>query len=159
MKKTLVLLMLIKSSFATVVIGTVGPTTPLHLPASPEQQIKQVAQLRIPALQSHAKVLPLTTTMTETLFTPYSLTKKLPTPLFIIGSDERSLAWLDVNKKQLEGLHATGLIVEASTTADLKHVHEIAAPLTVTLAQGDLIEKNYGIEHYPALIVGDRVSQ
>lgn len=83
---------------------------------------------------------------------PRSLEVKVSRPVFLVGSDRRSLAWLQQHKDQLRELGAVGLLVQAETTADLRAIARIADGLQIAPASGTSIAKAVGVSHYPVLI-------
>ncbi len=73
-------------------------------------------------------------------------------PLFLVGVDPRSLQWLRRNRKRLQKIEATGLIVQARTSEDLDAVAGLANGLALIPASGSDIARLVGIKHYPVLI-------
>ena len=81
------------------------------------------------------------------------------TAFFLIGSDAFSKRWLKQHRKALQQMGAVGLLVEASSIADLRAIAELAEGLPITPASGSDIAKAIGISHYPAGISGGRIWQ
>ena len=97
-------------------------------------------------------------------FTPGKLTPRahhvpFARAFFLIGSDAFSKRWLKQHRKALEHMGAVGLLVEASSIADLRAIAELADGLPITPASGSDIAKAIGISHYPAGISGGRIWQ
>lgn len=80
------------------------------------------------------------------------------TPIFLIGSDSRSLRWLSMNKNHLKKIHAIGIITNVE---DKKTVSDIEKKIGVTLltASIDGLEKIVGTSNYPFLVVNNWVIQ
>ncbi len=81
------------------------------------------------------------------------------TPLFLLGSDKRSIAWLRQNKTQLMELGAKGYLVQAKTLGDVKKVSTVGKGLRISLASGDPFAERLGIKHYPVLISKGAIEQ
>ena len=76
----------------------------------------------------------------------------LSAPLFVIGDNARSFAWLDKYKLALEKAHAVGLIVQAGSIDALKRIHAAAGNLVLYPSNGGALSKRFGIDCYPVLI-------
>ncbi|GAB6040898.1 hypothetical protein JCM17961_15720 [Endothiovibrio diazotrophicus] len=73
-------------------------------------------------------------------------------PIFLVGSDPRSLQWLRRHRHRLHALHATGLLVEARTVSDLAAVASAAQGLPITPAPASALARHYGLTRYPLLL-------
>lgn len=76
----------------------------------------------------------------------------LKRPLCIIGSDERSLAWLVTYHRRLRAIRARCALVQAANLDDLKRVGGFAAGIPVIPMPGGVLAKRFGVKHYPVLI-------
>ena len=74
------------------------------------------------------------------------------TPLFLIGDDDRSRAWLKQRGKDLQALHAVGLVVNVATPEALATLRRLAPGLMLSPASGDELAQRLGLKHYPVLI-------
>ncbi|MDR1934503.1 MAG: integrating conjugative element protein [Candidatus Accumulibacter sp.] len=79
------------------------------------------------------------------------------TPLFLIGDDERSRAWLLQMAPALRELGAFGLVVQVDTPAALADLRRLAPGLTLSPVSGDDLAQRLGVRHYPVLITATRV--
>ncbi|MAZ69106.1 PFL_4695 family integrating conjugative element protein [Porticoccus sp.] len=76
----------------------------------------------------------------------------LQQPLFLMGSDEHSKAWLAAKRDQLIKLNAVGLLVQADTLKDIKDMQAIAKGLRLIPASAESFAKPLNLTHYPVLI-------
>ena len=74
------------------------------------------------------------------------------TPLFLIGDDDRSRAWLQRRGKDLQALRAVGLVVNVATPEALAALRRLAPGLMLSPASGDELAQRLGLKHYPVLI-------
>jgi len=76
---------------------------------------------------------------------------QLETPLFIVGDDHLSLAWLRKHARRLKKLNATGIIV---AVADFSRWQSLQKRFGLGLipVQGNVLHDMFGIDHYPVLI-------
>ena len=77
---------------------------------------------------------------------------RLLQPVFLVGADPRSLAWLEANRERLKHLRAIGMLVQAETQTELKQAIEAAQGLALIPASGEAFATALGIRHYPVLI-------
>ena len=89
-----------------------------------------------------------------------AIAKKLPTrlprPLFLLGTDRRSLAWLKVHYAKLRQLNAVGLIIDANSVPELKRIMLAAEGLLLVPASASDIARALDLTHYPVLLIDDR---
>jgi len=83
----------------------------------------------------------------------------LTRPLFLIGSDARSLAWLMRQRTRLRTLHAIGLLVQAESPADLARVARAAGGLSIMPASATTVAQALNLKHYPVLIQSTGIEQ
>lgn len=74
------------------------------------------------------------------------------TPLFLIGDDERSRAWLRQRRSAMTELRAVGMVVNVATPEALVALRRLAPGLTLAPASGDDLAQRLGVRHYPVLI-------
>ena len=73
-------------------------------------------------------------------------------PLFLVGDDDRSRAWLRQRHKILRELHAVGLVVNVTTPEALAALRRLAPGLMLSPASGDDLAQRLRLRHYPVLI-------
>lgn len=74
------------------------------------------------------------------------------TPLFLVGDDARSRAWLKQRVKDLQTLRAVGLVVNVATPDALAALRRLAPGVMLSPASGDDLAQRLGLKHYPMLI-------
>ncbi|HEY3986751.1 integrating conjugative element protein [Cedecea sp.] len=72
--------------------------------------------------------------------------------LFIVGDDDASRAWLQVNAEQLKSRHAAGLVVNVSDLPALQQLRELAPGVPMAPASGSELARRLQLSHYPVLI-------
>jgi len=80
-------------------------------------------------------------------------------PLFLVGGDAYSLAWLAQHAPALKRLGANGLAVEVADAAALQRIQAIAPGLAIWPVSGDDIAERLELEHYPVLITPTGLEQ
>jgi integrating conjugative element protein (TIGR03765 family) len=80
-------------------------------------------------------------------------------PLFLVGSDEFSKAWLAQHRDRLRALGAAGLLVQADTAADLQAVEALAPGVPIAALDASETARLLGLTHYPVLISAERIEQ
>ena|SRR3990167_8949537 len=79
-------------------------------------------------------------------------------PIFVIGSDSKSLRWARINKNYLKKIDAIGIITNVDSVKITEHVEkEIGMNLIVSDLDG--LEKIIGTTHYPFLIQNGLIFQ
>lgn len=74
------------------------------------------------------------------------------TPLFLVGDDDRSRAWLRQRHAALRELGAVGLVVNVASLEALAALRRLAPHLTLSPVSADDLAQRLGIRHYPVLI-------
>ncbi|NBK54236.1 integrating conjugative element protein [Pseudomonas aeruginosa] len=74
------------------------------------------------------------------------------TPLFLVGDDDRSRAWLRQRQAALHDLQAVGLVVNVASAEALASLRRLAPGLMLSPASGDDLAGRLSIRHYPVLI-------
>ncbi|MDH0131716.1 integrating conjugative element protein [Pseudomonas asiatica] len=80
-------------------------------------------------------------------------------PLFLVGADTASLAWLVQHAPALKRLGANGLAVEVADAAALQRIQAIAPGLAIWPVNGDDIAERLELDHYPVLITPTGLEQ
>lgn len=80
-------------------------------------------------------------------------------PLFLVGADAASLAWLAQHAPALKRLGANGLAVEVPDAAALQRIQAVAPGLAIWPVSGDDIAERLELEHYPVLITPTGLAQ
>jgi integrating conjugative element protein (TIGR03765 family) len=81
------------------------------------------------------------------------------TPIFLIGDDAQSCAWLRTHAERLRALHATGLVVNVASPEALASLRALAPGLTLAPASGDDLAQRLKLHHYPVLITATAIEQ
>ncbi|WP_338807047.1 integrating conjugative element protein [Pseudomonas chlororaphis] len=81
------------------------------------------------------------------------------TPFFLIGDDERSVAWLRRKAESLRERHAVGLVVNVQTPEALARLRSIASGLELAPVSADDLAQRLGLQHYPVLITSTGIEQ
>jgi len=80
-------------------------------------------------------------------------------PLFLVGDDERSRAWLRQRAPYLRGLAAVGLVVNVASAEALAVMRALVPGLPLAPAAGDDLAERLGLGHYPVLITATGIEQ
>jgi integrating conjugative element protein (TIGR03765 family) len=83
----------------------------------------------------------------------------LQRPLFLVGADERSLAWLARERAHLAVLGAVGLAVEMADLAEWHRLTEAAQGLVLLPISGTALAQRLALDHYPVLVTRSRIEQ
>ncbi|MCF5216693.1 integrating conjugative element protein, partial [Pseudomonas syringae] len=70
-------------------------------------------------------------------------------PLFLVGDDESSRAWLSQRREQLQQLNAVGLVVNVTSAERFAEVQRWAGGLQMVPAPSNDLAQRLGIKHYP----------
>ncbi len=98
------------------------------------------------------------------LLTPGEVTRRViqaPTlnPIFLVGDDARSRAWLRLRIDTLRKLGAIGLVVNVESSAALDALRRFAPGLRLAPTPADDLARRLGLSHYPALITATGIEQ
>lgn len=85
--------------------------------------------------------------------------KHLFSPIFIVGDDPVSLAWIKHYKSTLNKIHAVGFIVSASSVNSIEKIKVAAGKVRVYPVEGNAVSKFFGIKCYPVLISKHLIEQ
>jgi integrating conjugative element protein (TIGR03765 family) len=80
-------------------------------------------------------------------------------PLFIVGDDERSRAWLRQRQTALRQLRAVGLVVNVDSMDALTALRRLVPGITLSPVSGDDLAQRLGLRHYPVLITSNSIEQ
>lgn len=80
-------------------------------------------------------------------------------PLFIVGDDAESLAWLKENHAKLVALNATGLVVNVNSQQDFTALSQKAEGLTMLPVSGSDLARRLKLSYYPVLITSTGLTQ
>jgi integrating conjugative element protein (TIGR03765 family) len=73
-------------------------------------------------------------------------------PIFLVGDDDLSRAWLQRRYAELRELRAVGLAVKVSSPAALDRLRRLVPDLTLSPVSGDDLAERLGLSHIPVLI-------
>lgn len=76
-------------------------------------------------------------------------------PLFLIGADKRSRAWLIRNKAELIAMGAIGQLIQVDTYQEVEQMAALAKGLRMTPASAEDFAADLGLTHYPVLLSRD----
>jgi integrating conjugative element protein (TIGR03765 family) len=80
-------------------------------------------------------------------------------PLFLVGDDERSRAWLHQRALRLHELDAVGLVVNVASAETLATLRALVPGLSLAPVAGDDLAERLGLRHYPVLITATGIEQ
>lgn len=81
------------------------------------------------------------------------------TPIFLVGDDPRSHAWLRQRAPALRELGAVGLVVQVDTPQALAALRALAPGLTMAPVSGDELAQRLGLRHYPVLVTATGIER
>ena len=80
-------------------------------------------------------------------------------PIFIVGADPLSIAWLKEHREQLQKHNATGIAVNVQTQQQLEQLRQASGGLAVNPVAGEKIARQLSLSHYPVLVSRTRIEQ
>ncbi|WP_408326293.1 integrating conjugative element protein [Paraburkholderia agricolaris] len=80
-------------------------------------------------------------------------------PVFVVGDDPLSLAWLQRRAGTLRDLNAIGLVVHVDTRTALDSMRRLVPGLQLSPTPADDLAQRLGLRHYPALITATGIEQ
>jgi integrating conjugative element protein (TIGR03765 family) len=80
------------------------------------------------------------------------------TPMFLVGDDDLSQAWLQERYAALLEMRAVGLVVSVSSPASLAALRRLVPGLTLSPASADDLAERLGISHYPVLMTATGIA-
>ena len=80
-------------------------------------------------------------------------------PIFLVGDDDRSRAWLRQRASALRDLGAVGLVVQVESPQALASLRALAPGLTLAPVSGDELAQRLGLRHYPVLVTATGIEQ
>ncbi|PHS00173.1 MAG: integrating conjugative element protein [Blastopirellula sp.] len=160
MKKVTALMLMVSvftcnTSEAVTVIYDSGNTYSIapYVPGRVDSEVVRVA----PEPKSSIFHLPIETPAMRpgrVTLTPSSL-RYLQQPLFLVGSDPASQAWLIEKKQSLIEISAVGLLIEAKDMSDVETMLSIAGELRLVPASAQGFSEELGLTYYPILLSKD----
>ncbi|MBY0378202.1 MAG: integrating conjugative element protein [Gammaproteobacteria bacterium] len=84
---------------------------------------------------------------------------QLMQPIFIVGDDDRSKAWLKKYQEKLIALQAKGFVVNVKSADAMKTFQSQFPTLPMLAIPGDAVAQWLGLSHYPALISNHLIEQ
>ena len=119
---------------------------------------------KVKVIQPNHAVVPSIYPVTSSALSPGEVLSRkiqatLPAPMFIVGDDAMSKAWLKQYHKRLSQLHATGFVVNVSSEEVMHGLEAAFSHLSLMAIPANSIAKNLGIKHYPVLISDNRIEQ
>ncbi|WP_199638816.1 integrating conjugative element protein [Serratia sp. PAMC26656] len=79
--------------------------------------------------------------------------------LFIVGDDDVSRNWLQVNAQELKSRHAAGLVVNVSNLPALQSLQALVPGVPMAPASGSELARRLQLSNYPVLITDTGLSQ
>ena len=80
-------------------------------------------------------------------------------PLFLVGDDAVSRAWLRQHADALRERNAWGLVVNVETGQALAQLRALAPGLSLSPVSADELAERLGLRHYPVLITSTGIEQ
>ena len=162
MGKTLLVVLTLLSQIAVgkealIAVDRMGPTRSLqyhYLEKSQPKIPNQDGPKRLSEREWYEKILPINTSMMSpgVVYSESRNFGRLLHPVFIIGSDDRSIAWLEHNRDELIDIGAVGMLVQVTTIDELERVLKLAQGLRLAPGSGDRIAELLRLDHYPILL-------
>jgi integrating conjugative element protein (TIGR03765 family) len=145
-----------------VVIHDSGQTLPIAPYLAPLYAEQVPARRRSPANPPLQDATPMsamfplkTTKLSPGKVSPTNVKMLMPMPIFVVGDDPVSRAWMTRNSKVLFDLQATGIVVQAATEAQFWAFRNAYPALRMVPSQGDDLNRTFGLKAYPFLIKTD----
>lgn len=113
-----------------------------------------------PSAMGEADMLPVRTErMTPGTVAPRVLDAPGLTPFFLVGDDERSIAWLRRMAPSLRERNAVGLVINVQTAEALARLRGLVAGLELAPVSADDLAERLHLQHYPVLITSTGIEQ
>lgn len=148
-----------------VVLGELGPTRPVgdYLEAAARPDFHQAAPATPPTpprpITPHYPVRTPGLTPGAVPSRAVRLPQLAGRPLFLVGSDSFSRAWLGRHQARLKAVGAVGLLVQAETARDLADIQALAPGVPISPVDGTGTAQALGLAHYPVLVSAGRIEQ
>lgn len=154
------------SSLASLtVVGDLGgePTRPYFdaINAGPDSPVADMSSLpQPPASLSISDMLPVSTPeMSPGTVTSRPLQLPGLPPVFVVGDDELSRAWLQQRGAELKRMGATGMVVNVTTERALDSLRGLLPDTEMVPVRGGDLAQRLKLTHYPVLITADGLAQ
>jgi integrating conjugative element protein (TIGR03765 family) len=145
-----------------VVIHDSGQTLPIAPYLAPLYAEQVPARRRSPANPPLQNATPMsamfplkTTLLAPGKISPTNVKMLMPMPIFVVGDDPMSRAWIKRNSQVLFDLQATGIVIKAATEADFWALRNAYPALRMVPSHGDDLNRTFGLRAYPFLIKSD----
>ncbi|MHA6679676.1 integrating conjugative element protein [Enterobacter ludwigii] len=147
------------------VVGDLGgePARPYFdaINAGPDSPVPDMSSLpQPPASLSISDMLPVSTpemTPGAVISRPLQL-PGLP-PVFVVGDDDMSRAWLQQRGAELKRMGATGMVVNVRTERALNSLRQLLPDTEMVPVRGGDLAQRLKLTHYPVLITADGLAQ
>jgi integrating conjugative element protein (TIGR03765 family) len=141
-----------------IVVTTLGSTVSDSAYVTPMQVSAKLNSA--PSVQSLlASNFTVTSILTPGQVAPQKITQKTPIePMYLVGTDEFSINWVNKYKEKLSAIHARGYLINVKNYADYQHFVKKTG-LNLPPISGDLIAQHYHLTHYPVLITNNLIEQ
>jgi len=90
---------------------------------------------------------------------PPEIRSRIVNPIFVIGDDAQSMKWFSNNKRHLVKIKAKGILVTAKDGHNVKNIKRVVSPLQIELIPADDFLFQLGVNHFPALISSEGITQ
>ncbi|MBJ9260219.1 integrating conjugative element protein [Citrobacter amalonaticus] len=147
------------------VVGDLGgePTRPYFdaINAGPDPSVPDMSSLpQAPASLSISDMLPvITPEMTPGTVSSRPLQLPGLPPVFVVGDDEMSRAWLQQRGAELKRMGATGMVVNVRTEGALDSLRRLLPDTEMVPVRGGDLAQRLKLSHYPVLITADGLAQ
>ena len=145
-------------------VDRVGQTRSIHyrfIENAEKGEPNEVMPKRLTPEEWYGRILPIRSELLEPgdVATEKRDLKNLLRPVFIIGSDNRSISWLKEHKEALLEINAIGLLVDVETIEQLMVVGEVGSGLQISPTVGDQFARLFMVSNYPVLVSKGSIEQ
>jgi integrating conjugative element protein (TIGR03765 family) len=138
-----------------VIESPAGQTTPGVRSAGPSMPASNP-----PRTATERDMLPVrSTTLSPGAVSRRTIKASLLRPIFLVGDDDVSRAWLHQRLPLLRQIKATGFVVNVSTPSALQSLRRLASGVSLSPASGDDLGQRLQVKHYPVLITASSIEQ
>jgi integrating conjugative element protein (TIGR03765 family) len=114
----------------------------------------QTVSAPLPPSEPSLGIFPITShLLTPAVDQPVLYIPLLRQSIFLIGTDELSVRWLQQNITKLQAIHATGFLVQVQSQQEAEQVIKLSADLPLIPMSGDSFAQQWNIAHYPVLLM------
>lgn len=161
MKTTFFILSLLIScqslALTTIYDGADSIPADKYIKLNLHQEVPKTNDFEHPAMRPG---LPAKSELQAGTFDSYKLSEcqKYPTPFFVTGPDDLSMAWLDKHREHLKEIHALGFVTNIDTEKELKEAESVS-PIPLIPSNVDALAKAIKAPAYPFFTNGCEVWQ